>query len=40
MKEAKEFLEKEFSCNVEVSASGDHPKAKSALPGKVGIVVE
>ena len=40
LKEAKDFLKKEFNCNVEISASGDHPKAKSALPGKVGIVVE
>jgi leucyl-tRNA synthetase len=42
MQKAKEFLEKEFNCTVEVinSDENDHPKAKSAIPGKVGILVE
>ncbi|MEW5896986.1 MAG: leucine--tRNA ligase [Nanoarchaeota archaeon] len=39
---AKEFLEKEFACTVEVchAEERDQAKAKSALPGKVGILVE
>ena len=42
MQEAKEFLEKEFNCLVEIinGDESDHPKAKSAIPGKVGILVE
>ncbi len=42
MKEAREFLEKEFNCKVEIvlAEESEHPKAKSALPGKVGILVE
>jgi len=40
MEEAKEFLEKEFNCSVEVLKESSHDKAKSALPGKVGILVE
>jgi leucyl-tRNA synthetase len=42
MKEAKSFLEKEFSCTVEI-VNGDESeetKAKQAMPGKVGILVE
>jgi leucyl-tRNA synthetase len=39
---AKDFLEKEFGCVVEIQLAGesDDPKAKSAMPGKVGILVE
>jgi leucyl-tRNA synthetase len=42
LKEAKDFLEREFECKVEVIAAeqSDHPKAQSALPGKPGILVE
>lgn len=40
MNEAKEFLEKEFSCEVKIVLKSDHIKAKSAVPGKVGILVE
>ena len=42
MKEAKEYLEKEFGCKVEVvlAEESENPKAKSALPGKLGILVE
>ncbi len=42
LQEAKEFLEREFNCSVEVMPAEDseHPKAKSAWPGKVGILVE
>ncbi len=42
MKEAKEFLEKEFSCHVEVipAESSKEAKAKQAFPGKVGILVK
>jgi len=42
MQDAKEFLEKEFGCKVEVMVAddSDHAKAKSAMPGKVGILVE
>ncbi len=42
MKEAADFLGKEFSCKVEVIAADEstHPKATAALPGKVGIQVE
>jgi len=42
MKEATEYLEKEFNCKIEIVMAGEseNPKAKSALPGKVGIVVE
>ena len=40
--EAKEFLEKEFSCTIEIilAEESQNQKAKSALPGKVGIVLE
>ncbi len=40
--EAKKFLEKEFECKVVVvrAEESQHPKAKSAWPGKVGILVE
>jgi len=40
MSDAKEFLEKEFNCKVEVKKESDNPKAKSAMPGKIGILVE
>ncbi|MBI2665563.1 class I tRNA ligase family protein, partial [Candidatus Woesearchaeota archaeon] len=42
MQEAKDFLEKEFSCTVEISNAEDstETKAKSAWPGKIGILVE
>ncbi|MFH1276228.1 MAG: class I tRNA ligase family protein, partial [Candidatus Woesearchaeota archaeon] len=42
MQESKEFLEKEFSCSIEIikGEGSDNPKAKSAWPGKVGILVE
>ena len=42
MLDAKEFLEKEFECKVEILIADEstQPKAKSALPGKVGILVE
>ncbi|MBU0456933.1 MAG: leucine--tRNA ligase [Nanoarchaeota archaeon] len=42
MREAKDFLEKEFNCEVEVllADESDHPKAKSSMPGKVGILIE
>ncbi len=40
--EAKKSLEKEFNCDVQIicAEDSDHPKAKSALPGKVGILAE
>ncbi len=40
LEDAREFLQKEFSCRVEVVIGSDHAKAKSAVPGKVGILVE
>lgn len=42
MNDAQEFLAKEFGCVVEVILGDEsqHPKAKSAMPGKVGLVVE
>jgi len=42
MNEAREYLKKEFDCEVEVICGdeSDLPKAKSAMPGKVGILVE
>jgi len=42
MQEAKEFLEKEFNCSIEIILAKDteDQKAKSAMPGKVGILVE
>jgi leucyl-tRNA synthetase len=38
--EASEFLKNEFDCYIDVPLASDHPKAKSAVPGKVGILVE
>ena len=40
--EAKKSLEKEFNCDVKIicAEDSDHPKARSYLPGKVGILVE
>jgi len=40
--EAKDFLEKEFDCKVEVIKAEDSKenKASSARPGKVGILVK
>jgi leucyl-tRNA synthetase len=42
MNEAKSFLEKEFNCVVEIinGDSSEEVKAQSAVPGKVGILVE
>lgn len=42
MHEAKSFLEEEFACQVEVLSAEESTlaKAKSAMPGRVGIVVE
>ncbi len=42
MTEAAGMLEKEFGCKVEVilGEESSHPKARTAMPGKVGIVVE
>lgn len=42
MQEAKIFLEKEFVCPLEIMAAEEskEEKAKQALPGKVGILVE
>ncbi|MBI2111969.1 leucine--tRNA ligase [Candidatus Woesearchaeota archaeon] len=42
MRDAKQFLEKEFGCIVEIICGEDssEQKAKSAWPGKVGILVE
>jgi len=42
MRDARDFLGKEFGCKIKVvvAENSDHPKAKSAMPGKVGILVE
>ncbi len=42
LQEAKEFLEKEFSCTLEIinADESEDAKAKAAMPGKVGILVE
>jgi leucyl-tRNA synthetase len=42
IEEAKEFLEKEFECTVEVvpAERSEMQKAKQAIPGKIGILVE
>jgi len=42
VKSAKEFLENEFGCPVEVvlAEESEEGKAKSAIPGKVGVLVE
>ncbi len=42
LKSAEDFLTKEFNITVEVipGENTDHAKAKSAMPGKVGIVLE
>jgi len=42
MKEAAEFFAQEFGCKVKIiqAEESEHPKASSALPGKVGILVE
>jgi leucyl-tRNA synthetase len=42
IKEAQSFLEKEFNCPIEIFVAEEsiHPKAKSALPGRAGILVE
>ncbi|MBU1974138.1 MAG: leucine--tRNA ligase, partial [Nanoarchaeota archaeon] len=42
IKEAREFLEKEFACEIEIvlGDESEHSKAQSAQPGKVGILVE
>ncbi len=38
--EAKEFLQQEWGCAVEIMEENTHPKAKAALPGKPGMLVE
>lgn len=42
MEDAKTFMEDEFQCKIEMVLAEDstHPKARSAIPGKVGILVE
>ena len=40
LKEAKPFLEEEFSCTIKVVEGSSDPKAKSAMPGRVGILVK
>jgi leucyl-tRNA synthetase len=40
LKESKTLIAEEFSCSVEIVVDSDHNKAKSAMPGKVGILVE
>ena len=42
LKEAKNFLEKEMGCQIEIMAAekSSHAKARSAWPGKPGILVE
>lgn len=40
MQEAEDFLAREFSCVVEVISESEHAKAKSAMPGKIGILLE
>ncbi len=42
LREAKEFLEKEFLCAVEIFSADEstQAKAKAAMPGRIGILVE
>ena len=42
LNDAKEFLEKEFACTIEIvnADKSEESKASSAVPGKVGILVE
>ena len=40
LEESKGLIAEEFGCSVEVVIDSDHNKAKSAMPGKVGILVE
>ena len=40
LKEAKPFLEEEFSCSIKIITESNDPKAKSAMPGRVGILVK
>ena len=46
MNAAARFLESEFACEITISRADQdpsvtqHPKAKAAMPGKPGIVVE
>ena len=42
LQDAQEFLQQEFGGKVKVviAEESEHPKARSALPGKVGILVE
>ena len=42
LREAKDFLEREFGCGVEIILADEstHAKAKGAMPGRVGILVE
>ncbi|MDP3734248.1 MAG: class I tRNA ligase family protein, partial [Nanoarchaeota archaeon] len=39
---AKSFLQQEFGCTIKIvlAEDSDHPKAKAAMPGKVGILAE
>ncbi|HLC81319.1 MAG TPA: leucine--tRNA ligase [Candidatus Nanoarchaeia archaeon] len=41
LQESKDFFKNEFNCRIEIVAAdlSAHPKAKIALPGKVGVVV-
>ncbi len=40
--EAKDFLEKEFNCQIKIilAEESEHQKTSSAIPGKIGILVE
>jgi leucyl-tRNA synthetase len=40
LKVSKNVLEEALDCHVEIKHGGDHPKSKSAVPGKPGILVE
>ncbi len=42
MGEAKDFIQKEYGCEIEIASGNkvNHPKAKSAEPGKPGILIE
>ncbi|GEM_PF-5660839 len=42
MKEAGEYLKNKFGCEIEVISADENgvPKAKSAMPGKVGIIIK
>ncbi|NQV91849.1 leucine--tRNA ligase [Candidatus Woesearchaeota archaeon] len=40
IEDAQNFLSKEFDCVIEIISDSDHPKAKAASPGKIGVLVE